>query len=115
MKAADENCLELVGNLWKVRKSWASMERILGREGASPHVLGMLFKVVVKAVLLLESETWVMTPSMGKELGSFQHRVSRQITGRHLKRREDGSWEYLPLETAMEQAGFEVRRWEHMS
>ena len=82
MKAADENCLELVGNLWKVRKIWVRMARILRQEGTSPRVFGMFFKAVVQAVLLFESYTWVITPHMGRSLGNFHHRVTRKIAGR---------------------------------
>ena len=44
---------------------------------------------------------------MGIALGGFQHRVFRWITGIQSKRRVDGSWEYPPMETAMEEIGFE--------
>ena len=44
---------------------------------------------------------------MGRALGSFQHRVSRRIMWRQPKQHEDGRWEYLSLETVMEEAGFE--------
>ena len=33
--------------------------------------------------------------------------VSRKITGRQPKWQVDGSWEYLPLETEIQEAGFE--------
>ena len=82
LTAVDDNWPAVVGNLQKAQMSWAWMTRILEREGASPRVLGMFFKAVVQEVLLFGSETWVMTPDMGRALGSFQHRVSRQITGR---------------------------------
>ena len=44
---------------------------------------------------------------MGQDLGRFQHRVARQITGRNPKIQEEGGWEYSPLATAMEEVGFE--------
>ena len=44
---------------------------------------------------------------MGRALGSLQNRVARRIAGRQTKLREDGGWEYPPLETAMEEAVFE--------
>ena len=76
-------------------------------EVAIPRVLGIFFKAVVQAVLLFGSEMWAMTPCMGRALGSFQHILARRITGRHPKRQGYGSREYPPLETAMEEAGFE--------
>ena len=48
---------EVVWNLRKAQKSRERMEEILGREVASPRVLGMFFKAVVQEVLLFGSET----------------------------------------------------------
>ena len=44
--------------------------------------LGVFFKVVVQEVLIFGSETWVIAPRMGRDLGSFQHRFARYIIGR---------------------------------
>ena len=43
----------------------------------------MLFKALVQEVLIFGSETWVMTPRIGRALVSFKHRVARRITGKH--------------------------------
>ena len=83
------------------------MAKILRREGVSPQVSGMFFKAVVQVVILFGSETWVLIPHMGRVVVIFQYRVSRWITEMQPKRREDGGWEYPPLDTAMEEAGFE--------
>ena len=64
------------------------MKRILGREGANLRVSGIFFKAVVQAVLFFGLEAWFLTPRMGQDLGSFQHRVARRITRRQPKRRE---------------------------
>ena len=66
----------------------------------------MFFKAVVQVVILFGSETWVLIPHMGRVVVIFQYRVSRWITKMQPKRREDGGWEYPPLDTAMEEAGF---------
>ena len=81
------------------------MKRILVREGAYPRIWGLFFKAVVQAVLILGSETWVLTPRMERALGSFQHRVVWRITGR--KTRREGRWGYPPLAEEMEEAVFE--------
>ena len=64
LTASDDDCLEVVGNLRKVRKSLACLLIILGREGDSPRVSGMLFKVVVHAVLLFGAETRLINPEI---------------------------------------------------
>ena len=58
-------------------------------------------------VLLFKSETGVMTPCMGQAMGGFQHMLPIRITERQPTRQVYGSWEYLPLETVTEKAGFE--------
>ena len=105
--AAEENWPVVVGNLNKARKSWDRMMRILGREGAKPRALGMFFKAVVQAVLLFGSETWVTTPRMGWDLGSFQHGAARRIMGIQPRRQEERGWEHPLLAAEMEEAGFE--------
>ena len=52
----------VVGNLIRYRKSWARMMRILGREGKYPRIYRIFFKSIFQAVLILGSETWVLTP-----------------------------------------------------
>ena len=47
------------------------MKRILSREGAAPRVFGFFFKAVMHAVLLFGSETWLVTPYMGKAWEGF--------------------------------------------
>ena len=73
-----------------VRKSWSRMTRILGREGGNLRVSVMFFKVVVQVVLLFGSETWLLTPFMGRDLESLQHRIVWRITGGHLIKRKEG-------------------------
>ena len=91
----------------KARKSWARLLRVLGRERAKTKVLGMLLKVMVQAVIIFGLETGVMNHRMGQDLGGFQHRVDRRITGRQPCHILYGIWEYPPLEAAIQGAGFE--------
>ena len=82
LRAADDNWQAVVGNVWKARKSWAWLTRILVLEGASPMVLGLFFKAIVQGVILFGSETWVLNPHMGRSLGIFQNMLARLIMGR---------------------------------
>ena len=75
---------------------------ILGWEGSEPKVSGVL-----QAVLLFGSETWILNPRMELYLGSFQHRVGRQIKRKQPRRRGEGGWDYPPLASGMEEAVFE--------
>ena len=65
----------------------------LGKEGGKSKGVGMFFKALVQAVLILGAETWVMTPRMGRDLGgvptqgsSKDHReAAPEVIGRELK------------------------------
>ena len=76
MKAGDEDCTVVTGNLRKAWKIWTWMTRILGREGADLRISGLFLNAVVQAVLLFGSDTWVLNPHIERSLGSFQHRVA---------------------------------------
>ena len=106
LRAVDDNWPAVVGNLRKARKSWAWLTRSLGWEGANRRVSGMFFNEVVRVVLIFGSETWVLTPRMGRALGSFQQGVARWISERQPKMRKEGGWKYLPLAAAMEEVEF---------
>ena len=68
--------------------------------------MGNFFKAVVQAVILSEAKTWVLTPRIERELGSFMHGAARRITGKQPWREGGGKWAYLPLKEAMREAGF---------
>ena len=71
---------------------------------------GNLYKAVDQAVLLFGSEMWVLTQRMERALDIFRSRVARRITGKHPRRRTDGSWDYPPLAEALGEAGLEGLR-----
>ena len=74
---------------------------------APVHESQGFFKAVVQVVLLFGLETWVMTPCMCRYFGSFCYRVARRITGGQPKQWVHGSWDYPPMGTTMDEAGFE--------
>ena len=72
---ADNDYPEVVRNLSRTREMWKRMTRILSRKGVEPRVFGFFFKAMVQAVFLFGSETWMITPCMGRSLGGFQDHV----------------------------------------
>ena len=72
----------VVRNLRRVKKSWAHLTRVFGIEGENDQILGMFYVSVMQAVLLYASETWVISPCIGRTLGGFNHRVTRRMRGR---------------------------------
>ena len=51
-------------NIWRVQGKWVQLENTMGREGAYRRTMGRFYVVMVQAVLLFGSKTWVMTPSL---------------------------------------------------
>ena len=88
----DDNWLEVAGKMRKARNIWMRMTRILIREGDYLQVLGLFFKTVLQAVLILELKTWVLNPRMKRALSSFQNRVAQPLTRRQLRRRGEVRW-----------------------
>ena len=78
-----------------------------GNGGRQSKRLGYDFQGGIAGSYFIWLEMWVLTPCMGWPLGSFPHRVARQIMGRNTKQQEYGGWEYPPPETGVEEAGFE--------
>ena len=81
ISAAENDWPAVVNNLSRARGVWRSMTRILSREGAQPRVSGFFFKAVVQAVLLFGSDTWVVTPHMGKDLGGCLDPGGKTVEG----------------------------------
>ena len=84
LTAGDDDWIAVVGNLGKARNSWGWLYQILSRERADPKVSTSFYKAVAQEVLLFGAKVWVLTPRMGRALDSFQHRVARRITRKHL-------------------------------
>lgn len=59
-----------------------------------PCVVGMFYQVVVYSVLLYDSTSWVVSPSMMHELEDFHVEAARQLTGMR-PRKVKGAWVYL--------------------
>ena len=93
------------GKSEKARRSWGRLSRILGREGATARISGMLFKSVVQKILLFGAETWVVTPRMEKALSGFLHGAARRLTGRQARRGHNGKWHYPSLVGEMKETG----------
>ena len=57
ISATDEDRTAVVRNLERVKKVWSRMLHILIREGSTPRVSGLLFKAVIKTVLIFGENT----------------------------------------------------------
>ena len=64
LSEADDDWLEVVKNLAKVRTVWRIMSRILSMEETKPRVSVFFFKAVFQSVFVFGSETWVVPTCM---------------------------------------------------
>ena len=76
----------------------------MSREGENACTSVHIYLVVVQSVIIYKSETWVMTPHIGRFLGGFHHRVALRLTGRQPRIGRYGVWVYPPLEDATAEA-----------
>ena len=93
----DDACPAVDSNLRKARRKWAQLTGVMGREGVDARTSVQIYLVVVQLVILYVSETWLITPRIGRVLGIFHHRVDSRLTGRQPRQGRDGVWLYPPL------------------
>ena len=80
----------------------------MSQEGADSKLLGNFSKKVTQVVMVFGAETWVLTPSMERALGSFQHMVVQRLTGRKPRRR--GGWELVIPTIGVGNGGIRLKR-----
>ena len=102
--AAYDDWPAVVSNLWIAWRKWERLTKVLRREGADSQTLGHIYLVVVQSAVLYRSETWGVTPLIGRVLGRFHHRATRRLTGRQPWRGRYSVWIYPPLEALMVEA-----------
>ena len=66
--------------------------------------LGKVIRCGCLGSFLYGSDTWMILPLIGRDLGGLQHRVSYRLTGQKPQRWIDGRLRYPPLEEAIEEA-----------
>ena len=69
LSSSDKDCTTVVCNLLRAQQKQAQLYRVLVREVSDARTLGGIYVAVVHAVLLYRSETWVMTPLIGRVWG----------------------------------------------
>ena len=103
----DNDLMSVAVNLIKAWRIWEWLSRILGRGGTEPWTPGTFYKVVVQAILLFGVETWDMTSSIGRTLGSFHHRVSYQMAVIWPRREMMVRWFKSPMDAIIIIVGLE--------
>ena len=79
--------------------------KVVSKTGAMVQARVMLYKVVVKLVLLYMSDSWVVTGAVIKVLEEFHHQVARRIMGIMAHRTTGGEREWPLVAEALETSG----------
>jgi hypothetical protein len=57
----DDDIKAICAQLWKAHTTWARVGQVLHSKNASPNIATTFYKVVVQAILLYGSKTWVLS------------------------------------------------------
>ena len=68
----DDDWLAVHRNNMHARSIWGRLGTLLRREGAYTKVSESFYRVVVQAIILYGSETWVLSPSTSKLIEGTQ-------------------------------------------
>ena len=60
---------------------------------------------VVQTILLYGADSWTITKRNMKRLEAFHHRAVRYMTGQHIRKNADGSWDYPDHEKLERECG----------
>ena len=88
-----------------MKEKWRRFSAVLCKQGASARTRGYFYKAIVQAILLYGSESWTISTSTLRILSSFNARVARHLTSRHIRPLEDGTWFCPPTTEVLEAAG----------
>ena len=95
LKQNDDNTECIKMQIKRARKQWNALAKILKQEGANAKTMAKFYMAVVQAVLLYGADSWTISDRNWHRLESFHKRAVRYMTGRHIKKNQDGTWSYL--------------------
>ena len=99
----DTKCIER--QLSKAKARWWRMARILKHEGANAKIMAKFYMATIQAILLYGAESWAITRGNLRKLNSFHLRSVRYMTGKHIRKKNDDSWEYPNHEDLLTECG----------
>ena len=82
----NSNWAALYHNLWKARRRWGVVGKVVTKTGATVRAQGILYKSIIQSVLLYGSNRWVVMGSMLKLLEVFHHWPVSRISGMTARR-----------------------------
>ena len=103
----DSDLPACVRNLQRARAKWADLSKLLRTEGASSKLSARFYLVVVSAVLLYGSETWVVTKRIEALLTSFHNRCARTIARTYFRKTGEDEWVYPSVAETLRRANLQ--------
>jgi hypothetical protein len=100
-------------NVARARAKWGEVNRVLRRDGASVGTTARFYMVIVSAVLLFGSETWVVTQRIENLLVTFHNKCARIIGHTYIRPKISSpgatasattEWEYPSVAHSLKQA-----------
>ena len=93
---------QTLGVAFSARRTLLSIDQIalalislaLRAENVTPRVCGMFYRATVQAVLLYDSETWVISPASVWMLEGFHVHCTCRMTILMPRKRQDRTWKY---------------------
>jgi hypothetical protein len=99
----DSDLPACVRNIQRARQKWTELSKLLRQEAASTVLAARFYLVVVSAILLYGSETWVVTKRIEDLLNAFHNRCAR-IIGKTFIRKHGEEWIYPSVEETLKRA-----------
>ena len=75
----DDDWPSVLRNIWRARKFWGRLGKLLRQEVADPIISARFYRVVVQAVLLFGAETWVVLAAMLNKIKGVNVGFLRQV------------------------------------
>ena len=105
MHQADNDWPALLLNIRRKRQVWGLLGKLLRRDGADPIILEKFYRVVVQAVILFGSETWVLTAALIKNLEGVHVGFLQEVTDKMALRIWDNKWKKEGEYSVIQEAG----------
>ena len=101
----DDDCLAVRRNIMRARSVGGRLGTLLRQEGTEPRELAIFYRSVMKAILLYESETWVLLESMERKVEGTNFGFLFHIKGKRARALEHRTRETHDAEGVQEAAG----------
>ena len=94
-------------NIKRLQRVWGQLVKMLRREGVDTQMSEMFYRLVVQAVPLFGSDSWVVLAAMERTVKCAPTGLLIQITGKQARRDPDETWVTLAVGEVMGASGMQ--------